>query len=144
MTAIWKSLIVAIGTLLSAGAFAQSYPTKPVRMIIPISPASGTIVGRLMRGDCQHCGATRIVENRPGTGGRWAHDVSRNAERIYLLVRSVAHAASAGRNYPTLYGTSSPLHSSAKSLSAFTGIKNVSERLQCESERDSSISPRLA
>ena len=40
-------LVVATGMLTATGAFSQNYPTKPVRVIIPISAGSGLdIVGR--------------------------------------------------------------------------------------------------
>jgi tripartite-type tricarboxylate transporter receptor subunit TctC len=103
MTAIWKTLIVAIGTLLSAGAIGQSYPTKPVRVFVPISPGSGTdIVGRLVAQKLSALwGQPVIVENRPGAGGSLGVAMAAKAppDGYTLLVHSVgAHAASAALN----------------------------------------------
>jgi tripartite-type tricarboxylate transporter receptor subunit TctC len=51
-------------------ASAQSYPTKPVRMIVPFAPGGGTdVVGRLIGqklGDMWHVPV--VFDNRPGAG----------------------------------------------------------------------------
>ena len=53
------------------GCVAQSYPTKPVRLIVPSSPGGGTdIVGRVRRAEAfaSRWGSRLIVENRAGAG----------------------------------------------------------------------------
>jgi tripartite-type tricarboxylate transporter receptor subunit TctC len=140
MTAIWKMLIVAIGTLLSAGVFAQSYPTKPVRMIIPISPGSGTdIVGRLVAQKLSALwGQPVVVENRPGAGGSLGVAIAAKAppDGYTLLVHSVgAHAASAALNPKLPYDALRDLIAIAPLVSLpqvivvapSAGIKSVSE-----------------
>ena len=54
----------------SCAAFAQSYPTKPVRLIVPFPPGGATdIVGRLVAGKMQEVWKRSvIVENKPGAG----------------------------------------------------------------------------
>jgi tripartite-type tricarboxylate transporter receptor subunit TctC len=49
-------------------AWAETYPTRPVRVIVPIAPASGTdIVARLMgQWLSERLGQPFVVENRPG------------------------------------------------------------------------------
>jgi tripartite-type tricarboxylate transporter receptor subunit TctC len=56
---------------ITIGAFAQSYPTKPVRIIIPISAGSGLdIVGRWVSQKLSEAwGQPVVVDNRPGAGG---------------------------------------------------------------------------
>ena len=44
-----RALISIFATLFAAGAFAQGYPAKPVRVIVPFPPGgSADVVGRLM------------------------------------------------------------------------------------------------
>src|SRR5687767_3992718 len=55
-------------TFAPCGAFAQSYPTKPVRIIVPISPGGNVdIIARtLAQRLTQSMGQQFIVDNRPG------------------------------------------------------------------------------
>jgi tripartite-type tricarboxylate transporter receptor subunit TctC len=104
MTAILKIVILGMGSLsFTTGTIAQNYPTKPVRMIIPISPGSGTdIVGRLVGQRLSPLwGQPVIVENRPGAGGALGAGIAAKAapDGYTLLVNSVgAHVASAALN----------------------------------------------
>ena len=52
-------------------ARAQAYPTRPVRLIVPVAPGGGTdIAGRLMgQWLSERLGRPFVVENRPGAGG---------------------------------------------------------------------------
>lgn len=58
-------------TLLSMGAVAQSWPTKPVKMIVPAgSGAAPDVIARLLSERLsQAWGQGVVVENRPGAGG---------------------------------------------------------------------------
>jgi tripartite-type tricarboxylate transporter receptor subunit TctC len=62
------SMLVALGT---SGAIAQSYPNKPIKLILPYSP--GGIIDYVGRTLAQHLGETIgqqvVAENRPGAGG---------------------------------------------------------------------------
>ena len=55
---------------LSRTAWAQNYPTRPVKIIVPIGPAgSYDIVGRLLADQLtKRLGQSFLVENRPGAG----------------------------------------------------------------------------
>ena len=68
-----RKLIVALGMLgfASVIAVAQSWPQKPIRMIVPFPPGGGTdFVGRLAAKHLsQRLGQTIFVENRGGANG---------------------------------------------------------------------------
>ena len=54
-----------------AGGVAQTYPDRPVKIVVPIGPAgSYDILGRRCRGSAHAGGSdkTFTVENRPGAG----------------------------------------------------------------------------
>ncbi|MGQ0653277.1 MAG: tripartite tricarboxylate transporter substrate binding protein [Betaproteobacteria bacterium] len=56
--------------LLSFNAAAQSFPAKPVRLVVPFPPGGATdIIGRMLAGKMQEVwGQSVIVENKPGAG----------------------------------------------------------------------------
>ena len=65
-------VLVALGlALAAAGAWGQSYPTKPVRIIVTVAPGGGNdFVARLAGQKLgERLGQQFIVDNRPGGGG---------------------------------------------------------------------------
>lgn len=74
------TLRTALGTAalaMAAGSFAQAYPTKPVRVVIPFPPG-GTLdtVGRQLAQKLgEQMGQNFIVENKPGGNGVIGGDV---------------------------------------------------------------------
>jgi tripartite-type tricarboxylate transporter receptor subunit TctC len=69
----WRGVLVSTATLwaLCAGAVAQPYPGKPVRVIVPFA-AGGTpdVVGRIISQQlAAQTGQTFVVENKPGADG---------------------------------------------------------------------------
>ena len=69
----WKHLALGIFVMLSiaAGAAADDYPAKPVRLLVGFSPGSATdIIARIVGGALNaKFGQPFVVENRPGANG---------------------------------------------------------------------------
>jgi tripartite-type tricarboxylate transporter receptor subunit TctC len=81
--------IAAAGWLCAAGAWAQSFPVKPVRYVIPFpAGTSNDIVGRLLTDRLTHLwGQQVVVENRPGASGTiGAAYVAKSAPDGYTLL----------------------------------------------------------
>lgn len=95
-----------------AGAFAQVWPTKTVRIVVTLAPGSGTdIVGRLLAEKLSApLGQAVIVENRPGASTTiGAAYVAKAEDGHSFLVTSSAHTV-APFVYPSLpYDTSRDL-----------------------------------
>jgi tripartite-type tricarboxylate transporter receptor subunit TctC len=66
-----KKFLVVAFALLALPAFAQTYPTKPVRIIVPFAPGGGSdFIARFMAQRLtESLGSQVIVENKPGAGG---------------------------------------------------------------------------
>ena len=67
--------VFAFVVALAAGAAsAQSYPTKPIRLVVPFAPGgSSTLVARFMSEEmAKGLGTSFVIENKPGGGGNVA------------------------------------------------------------------------
>jgi tripartite-type tricarboxylate transporter receptor subunit TctC len=88
-------LAAALAAFAPQPAFAQSYPSKPVRVIVSFTAGSATdIVGRVVGAKVsEYWGQPVIVENRSGAGGSIGSNAVAKAEPdgYTLLINSSAH-----------------------------------------------------
>ena len=87
----------ALACAIVAPSFAQDFPTKPIRFIVPLTPGSGAdiagrIIGRYMGEAWKQ---PVVVENRPGAGGLIGTQavVKSDPDGHTLLVQSSSHSA---------------------------------------------------
>src|SRR5690606_27325496 len=88
-------------TLAAPTVQAQDWPTRPVRLVVPLTPGSGAdIVARVLAKSLQGIwNQTVLVENRPGAGGQiGTREVAQATDDHTLLVQSATYASS-----PVLY-----------------------------------------
>jgi tripartite-type tricarboxylate transporter receptor subunit TctC len=72
-----KALVLALGCAVLPAAFAQSYPVRPVRVVIPFPPG-GTLdtVGRMLAQKLsEQTGQAFVIENKPGGNGIIGADI---------------------------------------------------------------------
>src|SRR5262245_4907546 len=95
-----RTLVFAALAVFSSVASSQTYPAKPVRMIIAFTPGSSIdIVGRAVAAKLQEMWNQPVVpENRAGAGGSIGSKVvvDSPADGYTLLANSSAHAANPG------------------------------------------------
>jgi len=75
-------LIGILGVLFSAAAGAQTYPSKPVRIVAPFPPGGvADVLARAIQPGLQEAlGQQVIVENKPGAGGNVGADIVAKAD----------------------------------------------------------------
>lgn len=71
MKTLTRFALLAAGTLLAAQVAAQSYPSKPVKIVVPFPAGSQTdMVARIAGAELErHLGQPFVVENKPGAAG---------------------------------------------------------------------------
>jgi tripartite-type tricarboxylate transporter receptor subunit TctC len=98
-------LIAAVATCVAGPAFAQKYPTKPIRLIAPFSPGGGSsIIGRMVTTPVSEVfGQGIVIDNRPGAGGALGAEIAVRATPdgyTLIIVSSSYCATSAYRRLP--------------------------------------------
>ena len=92
--------IVLTSTFTAGSTFAQSYPAKPIRIVVALAPGGGVDTTARLIGQklFEAWGQQVVAENRPGAGGTIASEiVVRSAPDGYtLLMDSTAHAITPG------------------------------------------------
>jgi tripartite-type tricarboxylate transporter receptor subunit TctC len=104
-----KQLLGFFLALFASAALAQSYPAKPVRLVVAFTPGSSTdIIGRAVAAKLQEMwGQPVVVENRAGAGGTVGSEFVLRADPdgYTLLANSSAHAANPGMYKELRYDT---------------------------------------
>lgn len=106
MSVVLLGLIGIFAAVASISAPAQTYPTRPVRLIVPYAPGGGTdVLGRMISQRLgEALGQSIIVDNRPAVDGIVGAEIlTRSAPDGYtLLIISSSHAINAalGRKLP--------------------------------------------
>src|SRR5450756_333375 len=85
---------VVIGSLLAGMSFAQTYPSRPIRLIVGFPPGGGNdVVARLVGAKMQESwGQPVVVDNKPGGNSIIATEfVAKSAADGYTLLVSLIH-----------------------------------------------------
>jgi len=94
---IVSAVTLAVVALVPAAAFAQNYPVKPVRVVIPWPPGGANdVVGRVVAQRLsENLGQQFVVENRGGASGTIGADfVAKGPTDGYtMMVHSATHVA---------------------------------------------------
>ncbi|HEV3410476.1 MAG TPA: tripartite tricarboxylate transporter substrate binding protein [Chthoniobacterales bacterium] len=81
MLSIAAGAALAAATALIPAAHAQEYPTRPIRVIVPFSPGTGSdVLGRVLAQKLsEQLGQTVVIDNRPGGSGAMGTDMTARA-----------------------------------------------------------------
>lgn len=102
-----STAIVCLAGLASAPAAAQTFPSKPIMLVVPYAPGgAGDIIGRALAKELTTAlGQTVVVDNRAGAGGNIGADVVARAQdkdghTLLLTATSLASNPSIMRKMP--------------------------------------------
>lgn len=87
------ALIMSLGAALGQSAWAQTYPARPIKLVIGYPPGGGVdINARLLAGKLSELlGGSVVVENKPGAGTNIANDfVAKSAPDGYTLLMNTS------------------------------------------------------
>lgn len=104
ITAAFSTVVCAVFTAsTAASAFAQSYPTKAIRVVVPFPPGGGTdiIAREIAQKVAANTGWSVVIDNKPGAGGNLGIDaVAKAAPDGYTI--GLGQSSNLAVN-PTLY-----------------------------------------
>ncbi|HEX6705616.1 MAG TPA: tripartite tricarboxylate transporter substrate binding protein [Albitalea sp.] len=104
MTLTRRILFATAIAALSAGAWAQTYPSKAIRLVVPFPPGGGTdiIAREISTKLTTTLGWAIVVDNKPGAGGNLGVDAAAKspADGYTLVLGQTSNLAI----NPTLYG----------------------------------------
>ena len=87
---------LALTTLALPGAYAQSYPAKPIRIIVPYTPGGGVDINARLLGSklTEYLNQQVIVESRPGAGSNIGNEfVAKSPPDGYTLLMNAGAVA---------------------------------------------------
>ncbi len=135
-----KSIVFLLLLAIAPPAAAQSFPTKPIRVIVPSPPGDGSdVVARLVGEKLAAAwGQQVLVDNRPGAGGRIGTEVAAKAPAdgyTWIMANAGSHGINGGlyRNLPyDLEKDFAPITQIMRAPNALVvspslGVKNVAE-----------------
>jgi tripartite-type tricarboxylate transporter receptor subunit TctC len=105
VVAVLKQCLFAVALALAGSAHAQSFPSKPIRVIVPFPPGGGTdIVARTVTPKmAEILGQPFIIENRAGAGGNIGTEaVAKSPADGYTLLVASASTAINTTLFPNL------------------------------------------
>jgi len=81
-TSVLVSVLGTLGVLLATAAGAQSYPTKPVRIVAPFPPGGvADVLARAIQPGLQEAlGQQVVIDNKPGAGSTIGAEILAGAD----------------------------------------------------------------
>ena len=82
MTVLFHALLCCAFVMLAASGSAQTWPSRPIKLIVPTGPGAATdLMARLVaEGVSRTLGQSMVVENMPGASGILAHQSAARAQ----------------------------------------------------------------
>jgi len=121
------ALATAVASVLSQSASALDYPTRPVRVIVPVAPGGGADITARLTAQwlSERLGQQFIVENRPGGGTNIGTEAVAHApaDGYTLLLVNLTHAINATLYEKLSYNFMRDL----EPVAAIIGVSNVVE-----------------